>query len=116
MNTPFYASRVFVCVPYIPEGGISTEDIHDLAVASSRFVMFSHQIPVTPALAHLPYMNLASQEERTLLDIISDLELMYCDELWIMYPVPTPEMQRQIERADFLGVPVKDYETVIQGG
>ena len=112
----FNAARVFVCVPYIPEGGITTEDIHALAVASSRFVMFSHWIPVTPALAHLPYMDLASKEERTLFDIISDLELMYCDELWILYPNPTPEMQRQIERANFLGLPVRDYETVIQEG
>lgn len=94
---------VYIASPYV---GDVLENIH-MAQNACRYVMAQGAVPIAVHLMYPQFLDDGSVEEREAGTRMGIRVLEVCDELWLFGDSISSGMQRELEAAEQLGIPVQ---------
>ena len=107
--------KVFICSPYKPQGYTENERRRNLkqniklAKKACRYALKKGCLPYAP---HLYFTRFLSYEERETGVFLGTLWLAECDEIWVVGNRITEGMEREIDMAKELGIPMLRKEKI----
>ena len=107
--------KVFICSPFRPRNGTPEDrliDLHcnqEMACLVCRYAVSLGYMPMAPHLFFPQFLSESDENEREI-GIRYGLEwLSQCDELWVIGPRITEGMRREIQVAEELGLPIRQF-------
>ena len=97
---------VYIASPYAGDVQANTE----AAKGYCRAALEEGVVPIAPHLLYPQFLEDSDPAERNL-GLRAGLELLArCDELWVCGPEISPGMSREIQFAQGLGIPIRQWE------
>ena len=109
------AKKVFICSPFAVKAKEEDKKAVEffknirLAQVASWYAVIEGAIPYTPHLYFTQFLDDEVKESRELGQLLGQMWLEECDELWVIGRRITEGMKKEIELAEEYGIPIKHY-------